>query len=369
MDIYDRLGVKKIVNAIGTVTKLGGSLMDSSVFDAMAEAGKAFVDINDFHEKASAYIAKLLQVEAACITCGASAGIAISAAACIAGTCRANILQLPDTTGMKNEILMLKSHRIVYDQALQLSGAKIVEIGYTSFSCLEMVAKAITDRSAMFFYCAEAAEMRSSIPLEELIAVTRSAGIPMVVDAAAEIPPVAHITSFLQQGADAVIFSGGKEIRGPQSSGLILGNPSLIEACSLNCSPNHSIGRSMKVDKETIAGIVRAVEVFVQHDYDAQMGVWMEQVQRIHARCLEVKNIEGRVGFPTQPGIQPRDIPRFYFVVKGQNPKEIQEKLLSGEPSIHAGIEHGFVAINPQCLQEQEIEVVINAIRSLGHAD
>lgn len=368
MDIYDRLCVKKVVNAIGTVTKLGGSLMNSSVLDAMDEASKAFVDINEFHEKAGAYIAKLLQVEAACITCGASAGIAISAAACIAGTCKASIFQLPDTAGLKNEILMLKSHRIVYDQALQLSGAKIVEIGYTSFSCIEMVAKAISDRTAMFFYCSEAADLRGSIPLKKLTELTKLAGIPMVVDAAAEIPPFANVASYLNEGADAVILSGGKEIKGPQSSGLILGSASLIEACSKNCCPNHSIGRSMKIDKETIAGIVRAVELFVQHDYEAQMEEWMEQVQRIYTRCLELENIEGRVGFPTQPGIQPRTIPRFYFLIKGKSSLEIQKRLQDYEPSIYAGIEHGFVAINPQCLQEYEIEIIINAIRNISHA-
>ncbi len=365
MDIYEKLGVRKVINACGTLTKLGGSLMDSSVFAAMEEAGRAFVDITEFHTKAGEYIAKTLGVEAACITNGASGGIAISAAACIAGCNKGYILQLPNTNGLKNEILMLKAHRNLYDQALLLSGGKLIEIGYTSFSCKEMIENSINEKTAMFFFSSEAESMRGSLPLEEIVPILKKHGIPLVVDAAAEIPPVENINKYLNAGADLVIFSGGKEIRGPQSAGFILGRRDLIQACDANCCPHHSIGRSMKIDKETIAGIVRAVEIFCNRDYEKQMEIWDNWVMQIYANCVELKHLEGKIGYPSEPGVQPTSIPRFYFRMKDIQVSDIQKTLLTSDPAIHVGIESGFIAVNPQCLQEHEIKIVINAIRNI----
>jgi len=366
MDIYEKLGIRKIINAQGTLTKLGGSLMDPRVFDAMREAGTAFVDMNELHRKAGEYIAKLLGVEAACITNGASAGIAISAAACIAGYDKGRILQLPNIEGLKkNEILMLKSHRNLYDQALLLSGAKIVELGFTSFSCPEMLENAITDRTAMFFYASEAESMRGSLSVERLIPILKKHGVPLVVDAAAELPPVKNITKYIELGADLVIFSGGKEIRGPQSAGFILGHKELIKACDENCCPHHSLGRSMKIDKETIGGIVRAVELFCERDYERQMQVWHDWVHLLHDRTHDLTHFSGKIGYPIEPGVQPNIIPRFYFHMDNLTPEEIQRKLFEGSPAIQVGIESGWLAVNPQCLQETELETVIQAIRNI----
>ena len=363
MDFYQKLGIRKVINAWGTMTKLGGSLMDPRVLDAMREAGSAFVDMDELHEKAGKYIASLLGSEAACITCGASAGIAISAAACMTGTNKGYILQLPDTTGMKNEILMLKAHRNLYDQALMLSGAKIVELGYTSFSNVEMLENAISDKTAMFFYSSEAESMRGSLPVEALLPLLKAHGIPLVVDAAAEVPPVENITKYLKAGADLVVFSGGKEIRGPQASGFILGRKDLIRACDENCCPHHSIGRSMKIDKENIAGIVRAVELFCDKDYEKQMKTWHAWVERLYEQTKDLPNFRSKIGYPTEPGVQPDIIPRLYVDVVGIGPTTMQDLLLASEPAVRVGIEGGWVAVNPQCLVEEELDSVVSAIR------
>ena len=365
MDFYQKLGIKKVINAWGTLTKLGGSLMDPKVFDAMKEAGSAFVDMDELHEKAGNYIASLLGSEAACITCGASAGIAISAAACMTGTNKGYILQLPDTTNLKNEVLMLKAHRNLYDQALMLSGAKIVELGYTSFSNIEMVENAISEKTAMFFYSSEASSMRGSLSVETILPVLKSHGIPMVVDAAAEVPPVENITKYLKAGADLVVFSGGKEIRGPQSSGFILGKSELIKACDENCCPHHSIGRSMKIDKENIAGIVRAVELFCDKDYDSQMTTWHEWVIGMYEETKALPNVKSKIGYPTEPGVQPDIIPRLYLTVDGFESKRIQDLLFNLEPAVRVGIESGWLAVNPQCLLEEELDIVVSAIRKV----
>lgn len=366
MDIYEKLGVKKIINAQGTLTRLGGSLMDPSVFETMKEAGSAFVDMNELHLKAGEYIARLLGVEAACITSGASAGIAISAAACIAGCDKGRILQLPDTAGMKNEIIMLKAHRNLYDQALMLCGAEIVEIGYTSFSCPEMVENAINEKTAMFFFASEAETMRGSLDINIIVPILKKHNVPLVVDAAAELPPVNNLTKYLDYGADLVIFSGGKEIRGPQSTGFILGRKDLIRACDENCCPHHSIGRSMKIDKESIGGIIKAVELFYAKDYSNQMEIWHNWIRQIIKATSDLTFISSSLGYPSEPGVQPTCIPRFYFRVDGMENSEVQRRLFSGKPAIQVGIESGWLAVNPQCLTETEIELVITAIRNIN---
>ena len=365
MTIYEKLGVKTRINARGTITLLGGSLMDPSVLEAMTEASKHFVDINELHKRAGEYIASLLDVEAACITCGASAGIAISTAACMAGKDKGRILQLPDTHGMKNEVLMLKSHRNLYDQAVLTAGAKIVDVGLTSFCCIESVRNTITENTCMFFYATEASTMRGSIPLRDIIALMNEYNIPVVVDAAAELPPRNNITQFLDMGASLVVFSGGKEIRGPQSSGLILGKKDLIEACDENSCPHHSIGRAMKVDKETIAGLVRAVELFCDKDYEKQLEVWDSWVEYMISKASQFKGIKCYKGYPTEPGIQPTIIPRMYVEKEGKSANEIFDELWNGTPSIKIGVESGCAAINPQCLKEDEIQIVLDSISKL----
>jgi uncharacterized pyridoxal phosphate-dependent enzyme len=365
MSIYDRLGVRKIINGGGTLTKLGGSRMAPDVLAAMNEAAGAFVDLRELHTKAGEKIAEWLGVEAACITAGAAAGIAISAAACMTRGEIHNVLQLPDTTGMPSEVLMLKSHRILYDQALLVSGARVREIGMTSGAHLAQVEAVVSDRTAMFLYIAENERMRGSIPLPEIVRVLKKHNVPVVVDAAAEIPPAANVKKYLDQGADLVIFSGGKEFRGPQSSGLILGNKQLIAACDANCCPNYSIGRPMKIDKETIAGLTKAIELFVQKDYAQEMKRWENMDATMAAAFSGLPGTFVRIGFPVEPGIQPVDIPRVYVRPGRMTAQQLQDKLLALDPMIYVDVQGDENVINPQCLEDAEVDSVIGAIAGL----
>lgn len=362
MNLYERLGVKTYVNAKGTMTNLGGSVMDPSVLEEMKQAGSFFVDMNELHEKAGKYLAALLGVEGVCITNGASGGIAICSAACIAGKDKGRILQLPDTTGLKNEVLMLKAHRNLYDQAIGLSGAKIKDVGLTSFCCLESLRNAVTEKTAMFFYVAESEGVRGSIQFSDIVSVMHESGIPVVVDAAAEVPPKSNVLKHYNMGADLVVFSGGKEIRGPQSSGFIIGRKDLIDACDANCCPHHSVGRSMKIDKENIAGIVRAVELFWGKDYDRQMQEWNDAVDKMVDRLSGKEDIICCKGYPTEPGVQPACIPRLYFKKVDTSNEEIVLKLSEMNPAIMVGIENGMLAVNPQCLETEQIDYVIESI-------
>lgn len=364
MGVYDELDVSPMINALGTVTKVGGSRMDPRVLDAMAEASCSFVDVGSLHRNAGRAIARMAAVEAACVTSGAAAGLAIAAAACMAHADPAKILQLPDTTGMPNEALVLKAHRILYDQAVRSAGAEFVEVGVTSFASVEQVDAAITDRTACMVYVAEAASMRGSLPLRELADLLEPRGIPIIVDAAAELPPVGNLSAFLADGADLVVFSGGKEIGGPQSSGLILGRAPLIEDCNANSCPDYSIGRPMKIDKETIVGLVKAVELFVQRDYAVIFAEWESMVDMVVAAVHEQPGCTARKGFPAEQGIQPREIPRAYIVTEQLTGAELCDRLLRAEPSVMVGVEAGEVAVNPQCLTPAEVPVVIDALRS-----
>lgn len=365
MDMYEKLGVSTLINGLGTVTRIGGSLMAPGVIEAMREASLHFVDMNEFHREAGKHIAKLLGSEACCITCGAAAGIAISTAACMTHGDSAKKLQLPDTAGMKNEVIMLKAHRILYDQALLLSGAKIVEVGVTSSALASQVEAAIHDRTAMFLYVAEAETMRGSVPLPQLIPILKKHNIPVLVDAAAEIPPRVNFTKYLRMGADLVTFSGGKELRGPQSSGLILGRKDLIDACDDNCCPNYGIGRAMKIDKETVAGITRAVELYLEQDEEAQFDRWTSIAKRIAAAVQEQDTAKVRLGHPQEPGVQPVSILRVYLTPENITASQARDALLQRTPRIYTDVSGDELVVNPQCLRDDEVQAVIDGLRAV----
>lgn len=362
MDIYEELGVKKIINGWGTVTKVSGSLMDPKVLEAMRDASKHYVLVEELHRKAGKRIAELLGVEAACVTAGAAAGIAISAAAAMTLGNKSRALQLPDTSGMHNEALILKCHRTLYDQALPMTGIKVREVGTTSFADIEQIEQAINENTAMFFFAAEAETMRGSVDVTKIIELMHKHNLPVVVDAAAEIPPTSNIRKYLDFGADMVIFSGGKEIRGPQSSGLIIGKEEWIEACNANCCPQYSIGRAMKIDKETIVGLVKAVEIFVSKDYDLELKRWKKITNRIFERMKGTKYADIRTDYPTEPGIQPSNILRVYIKPLRKSARDVYNDLIALPIPVYTHLDKDSLVINPQCLDEDEIEYLCRSI-------
>ena len=231
MDRYDTLGVKKLINAEGTLTRLGGSVMDPVVMDAMIEASKYFVDLNELLQKSGEYVANLIGVEASYITSGAAAGLTLSTAACITGTDPARIRQLPNLQGLKNEVLIQKSHRNGYDHAVRQAGVTMVEFGLIKETYPWELKAKISDRTAAIVHFLEFENDRN-LPLSEVISIAKEMKVPLIVDAAAEIPPVENLSRFFHIGADLTVFSGGKDICGPQSSGLIVGHRDLIDACA-----------------------------------------------------------------------------------------------------------------------------------------
>lgn len=369
MGVYEQLGVKKLINAWGTVTRVGGSKMAPEVLRAMCEAAQAYVDIDELLRKAGERIAELTGVEAAFITSGAAAGLAVATAACMAGTDPVKVARLPDTSGMKNEVVILKCHRFRYDQAVRLTGARLTEVGLADRTLPEELEAAISERTAAVIYLAEAERVRGSLPLIKVVEIAKRYDVPVIVDAAAELPPVDNLRRYLDTGADLVLFSGGKDIRGPQSSGLILGKKSLIEACAANSCPNHSIGRPMKVDKETIVGLLKAVELYVQKDFVHETQRWEKIVQYFLVEFREINGVKVWRGFPTEPGIQPACIPRAYIEIGetrlGISIGEIQARLREGDPGIVVGTFDKGLVLNPQMLEEGEEKVVVSRLKEI----
>ena len=369
MNIYSELGIKEYINAWGTVTTIGGSIIEPEVMKAMGEASQSFVSMEELHRKAGNRIAEMIGVESAYITSGAAAGVAISTAACIAGTDLSKIHSLPDTKLLKNEVLILKSHRFRYDQGVKIAGGKLKEIGLSDLTLSDQLVNGISEKTVMFLYLAEAEKIRVSLSLGLIVDILKSRNIPIVVDAAAEIPPVDNLTNYIKEGADLVLFSGGKELRGPQSSGLILGNKDLIKACALNSCPNHGIGRSMKVDKETIAGITKAVELFIQKDYEAEYKRWDKMASKILRLLRPIESLILRKDFPREPGIQPASIPRVYLKINPTktkiSTKILKEMLKNENHGIICGEDQEEIVLNMQMLKDGEPEIISKTIEKI----
>ena len=368
MDMYDKLNVKKIINANATLTRLGGSLMHPTVLDAMAAAARHYVNMNELLEKSGEYIAGILGVEAAFITSGAAAGLTVATAACVAGTDPAAIRRLPDLRGMKSEVLVQKSHRNGYDQAVRQVGVTLVEFGLIKDTHAWDLRAAITAQTAAIVHFAEF-ENEYNLPLSQVVEIAKEAGVPVIVDAAAEIPPQDNLRRYYQIGADLTVFSGGKDLCGPQSSGLIVGRSNLIRACALNACPNYSIGRPMKVGKEEIAGLVTAIERYLTQDFQAEARMWEDMVAFILKALADIPGLRARRVSPTDLGIQPAWIPKVYLDWDPQviplTRDEAARRLLEGQPGIAVGARASGLYVNPHTLEEGQEKVVARRLREV----
>jgi L-seryl-tRNA(Ser) seleniumtransferase len=369
MITYKDLGVRPAINALGTVTEVGGSLMPEIVLNAMVEAGRDYIFIDELQAAAGRYIADRLGVEAAYISSGASAGMTLAAAACMGGQDPTIRSQLPDTTSVKNEIIVFRDMRTKYDQAFRVAGAHLVEIDWTDGSELET---AISEQTAAVAYILEHAHP-GGIPLDRIIQIAHARDVPVIVDAAAELPPVENLWRFSQTGVDLTIFSGGKDICGPQSTGLIVGRKDLIQACAFHACPNHSVGRGMKVGKEEIMAFVNALDLYLQQDFDREMVVWEDQISHIVESLSSIEGVSANRVFPGEPGIQPVHIPRAYIHwtmdVTDRSADEVRDALVDSEPRVLVGVIENYLVVNPQMLKKGQEEIVAEGIkRVLGQS-
>jgi uncharacterized pyridoxal phosphate-dependent enzyme len=364
MDIYDELSVAKVINGNATLTRLGGSLMPPEVLQAMAEAARHFVDIDELQRKVGQRIAQWTENEAAYVSCGAAAGLVLSTAACIAGLDPKKREQLPYTDGLKNEVIVHRYGRVGYDFAIRQAGGKLVEIGTKEGTSPREFEQAINDRTAAIFYFYNAARMWRQIPLEQGIEIAKRRGVPLIVDAAAQIPPVENLWRFTHMGADLAIFSGGKGLCGPQSAGLILGRGDLIEACAFHACPRPFIGRPMKVGKEELVGMMAAVKWYLGLDHQALMERYEAQVRHVVAAFADVPHVRAGRSFPSEAGQpMPRAELTFDQQALGVTRDQILAELRDGDPSISlAPAGESGLYVNPQTLAPGQEQIIIRRL-------
>lgn len=293
MDFYDSLGVAKRINAASYYTALGGSIMSPEVIAAMNDAAKSFISMHDLQLKAGKRIAKLTKNEGAYITTGAAAGIVLSILAFRTKGDINEIQRIIDGTAPPSEIIVQTGHRIPYDPAIKLAGSKIITVGNAIQTFDYELESAINPNTTAIFYVAGAHLATPALSLESVVRIARKHKVPVLVDAAAQLPPLSNLWYFTEDcGADLVIFSGGKTFKGPQSSGLILGKAPWIEAVRANGSPFQRLARAFKVGKEEIAGLTTAVEIYVERDHAAEFESWGKTIDSWVKEFTSIPNLK-----------------------------------------------------------------------------
>jgi L-seryl-tRNA(Ser) seleniumtransferase len=335
--VYTRIGVRPFINLTGTLTINGGALTLPEVREASHQAADHAVDIDELMEKAGARIAELIGCEAAIVTSGAAAALSQATAACLAGTDPELMQQLPDLTGLRDEVIMPVESRNVYDHAFRSWGTRVIEV-----DSVEALHAALGPRTAMVAVLGSG-EARGAVRLEAIVAAARKVGVPVIVDAAAELPR--RPDPYLTRGADLVAYSGGKSMRGPQCAGLLLGRKDLVWAAFMNGAPHHAVARMMKVGKEEVMGMVAAVEVLMSRGIDADFRTWKAWLREISDIVSQVPGVRAVMQDPAGASPYPTMNIEWDPQQIGITAGEVYDALLAGEPRImsHAtGDGHSF---------------------------
>ncbi len=388
--IYDELGVRRVINARSYSTKLGGCIAMPEVMDAMREAGKSCIRMEDLQEAASRIIAQSTGAEAGIVTSGASAALTLAAAACLARLDVAIMNQLPDTAGVKDEVIVHRSHRNDYDHALRLAGARFVEVGFSYHTFPYEVEKAISERTAALFFLAGAND--GVVPLREFAGIAHKHDLPVIVDASAELPPANNLRAFIDSGVDLVAFSGGKNIRGPQSTGILCGKKDLILSAALQHQdmdvfpetwpyrrllaegvlagpPHHGVGRGFKVGKEEIVGLITALKLYPLRDFEAELRQWMSEMESIASVLDGLPGVQAAMVFPQANG---RPVPNVHIRIDSAMTKinacKVINRLQEGTPPIcvfEKLAASGTVVIMPEALQPGDARVIASSLKSI----
>lgn len=367
-NVYEELGVTTIINGQGTMTMLGGSLPRPEVEQVMALGGRHFVSIPELEVAAGKRIAEILKLPegySALVTAGAAAAMQSGLAGILTGDNAKFIGQIPDLTGMKSEVLIQKTHRNPFDHQLRSTGVRLIEV-----ETADDVRKAINPQTAMMHF-SNFADDDGRIKVEEWVKLAHEHDIPAFIDAAADTPPVSRLWDFANMGYDLIAFSGGKAIRGPQCAGLLIGKKDLVAYALLNNSPHEdTIGRSQKVGKEEIVGMVKALELYLQEDYHALNQEWQRRLEYISAQVTKIPSVA--TSFPKLeianhvPHLQIKwDEKRIPMT-----PREVGKALRDGQPCIALSTgEHGeALSMNSFMLQPGEEKIIASELVKLFKA-
>jgi len=367
--VYKKLGVQTFINAYGTLTTLGGTLMEPEVKRAMDDAAEHFVAIHDLQKKVGVRLAELTGAEAGFVTAGASCAICLATCAVTVGGDLAKIRRLPDLTGSKTEIVMQKAHVGAgnpYDQNWRMIGTKVIA-GETA----NEIRAAIGPRTAALGMVLSHNSEGHKLELEEMVAIAHKAGLPLILDAAAEIPPASNLKKFLKMGADLVAFSGGKNLRGPQCSGLLLGRKDLVEAAYANSAPNNHFARIAKVGKEEIVGLLTAVELALKRDEEGERRKQEAMLKRVAQLLADVPTVKTEFITNLDYSHSPRLSIQWDEKKLGMTSADVNNRLKAGEPSIVAADMPKFrpswpgLGIFAACLKLGEEKIVAERVRAI----
>jgi L-seryl-tRNA(Ser) seleniumtransferase len=360
-DVIAELGVRSFINAAGTFTALTGSLMRPEAVAAMQVASRKFVRMEDLHISVGSRIAQLLHCEAALVTAGCASALSLATAACVAGKDPGRIRRLPDTQGLKNEVLVQKTHRVGYDHAIRNAGVTMIEV-----ETREELEAAISPRTAMMFFL-NYADPKGRIRREEFVEIGKKHNIPTLNDAAADVPPVENLWRYTKMGFDLVGFSGGKGLRGPQSTGLLLGRKDLIEAARLNNSPNgDTLCRTNKVNKEEVIGMLVALESYLKEDHAAVWREWEARCRQIVQALEGLADVKAEVHVPEIANAVPHLRLNWDHRKRGIDVPTMVRKLREGSPSIEVSPgSHAELGIGVWMMEPGEDAIVGRRIRAI----
>src|SRR5256885_2372361 len=331
-NVYEELGVTTVINGQGTMTMLGGSLPRPEVEAVMALGGQHFCNIPELEVAAGKRIAQMLKLPenySALVTSGAAAAMQSGLAGILTADNEQFIQQLPDLTGMKSEVIIQKSHRNGFDHQLRATGVKLIEI-----ETREDLRKAVNPKTAMMHF-SNFANATGQIKVDEWCKLAKEYKIPCFNDAAADTPPISHLWDYANMGYDLIAFSGGKAIRGPQCAGLLIGRKDLVAYALLNNSPHEdTIGRSQKVGKEEIVGMVKALELYLNEDHEALTKEWQDSLESISRQITKVPGVTTSFFVPEIAN----HVPHMRIILDPAKisitPKDVSQQLKDSKPSI-----------------------------------
>ena len=356
-DYFRELGVRPFINAAGTYTAMTASLMPREVMDAINYASEHYVMLDELHDRIGERIATLVHSEAAMVTSGAASALTLGTAAVLTGKDPQKIVDLPNVTGMKSEVIIQKAHRFGYDHAVRNCGVRLVEV-----ETREDLERAINDQTAMMLFYNNNKEGR--IQDEEFVQLGKKYSIPTFNDAAADVPPLENLWKYTKMGFDLVTFSGGKGLRGPQSAGLLLGRKDLIAAARLNAPPNsNAIGRGLKVNKEEMVGMLAALELYLAKDHAEEQREFDRRAEVIRSAAAAVSGVKAEVFVPEVANHVPHVRISWDAAAKAITADQVVKSLRDGEPSIGTRAERDTVVVGVWMMRPGEDKIVARRIR------
>jgi D-glucosaminate-6-phosphate ammonia-lyase len=373
--VFEKFGVRPVINACGIYTDLGGSVFSPRVWQAMQEINHSFVRMVDLLDRSGEMLASLLGAEGARVVPGASAAITLGTAACIAGRDGRAWEQLPDTSGLKNEVIIQKAHRYKYDRMVRIAGGRLVEVGSEDGTTLPELKQAFGSGTAMVLFPAHLERKPGTISLEEVISAARSQGVPVFVDAAYMNDPPSLMSSFLPRGADLVCFSA-KYFWGPNSSGFVCGRRDLIEAVAgidftrYESGKYLTFGRPWKMDRHNIVATVVALEEWLAMDHEARWASYREKLAAMHSLLADIPWIRTELKYFTMDERLLDDPVNCMTVACPGGAAQIEQisaDLLAGDPSIATVVlEDKLVVAVDTVLADQHLAIAERLLKILG---